>query len=334
MSQATVAKGFVKRKVIYGLQTLLVLASIALFAFLYYTNTQLTNLPGLSTQANGAPNYNRMIYGGFGEEGLNKPMDAAIIGQFIYVTDTNNKRVQVFDMGGTPIFKFGEEGEKAGQFTFPYGIDGDSRGYVYVADLYNGAVSIFDAKGKFIKYFAETNASEKLIEAPGGLRINDNKLYVTDIMQGKVQVFDMNGKKLMEVGKPGLKDGEFRAPNAVTVDRDGNIYVVDTGNQRVQVFDKTGKYLRKFNGSPNGKGNSVFVNPRGIGIDSRGIIYVVSNLTHYIYGYDKDGKQLFVFGGNGSANDKFALPNGLFIDNNDQILITDTTNQRVAVFQP
>lgn len=282
------------------------------------------------------PVYSQMIYGGFGDEALNKPMDVAVINQFIYVTDTNNKRVQVFDLGGTPIFKFGKEGEGKGEFKFPYGVAGDSEGNVYISDLYNGSVSTFDSKGNFLKYFAEQDPRETIIQAPGSLRIIDNKVYITDIQKSKVLIFDMEGKLLQEIGEPGQKNGQFRAPNALTVDKDGNLYVVDTGNQIIQVFDKDGKFLRVINGNQEGKGTSVFVNPRGIGIDSRGILYVVSNLSHNIYGFDLSdttGKSLFTFGSNGEANNQFTLPNGLYVDENDQVYITDTLNQRVAVYK-
>ncbi len=302
------------------------------FGYTFYNQTALTAIAGAVT-TNSTPVFNRMIYGGFAKEALNKPMDVAQIGQFLYVTDTNNKRVQVFDLTGTAAFKFGSEGDKPGEFKFPYGICGDSQGNVYVADLYNGCVSVHDNKGKFIKYFAEKNPSEKVIDSPGGLRIIANKLYVTDIQQNKVLVFDLNGKKLLEVGKLGVKQGEFRAPNAVTADKAGNIYVVDSGNQRVQVFDKTGKFLRVMNGTPGGLGPSALVNPRGIAVDSIGRLYVISNLTHYLYCYDQNGNQQFVLGGYGDGVDKFTLPNGLFINENDELFITDTLNQRVAVYQ-
>lgn len=322
----------IKKKNVYKIQAFILLLCAVIFTYLFYTNTKLSEIPGLSN-AGGAPSYLRMIYGGFGPDTLNKPMDVARIGQQIYVSDTNNKRIQVFDLQGKPLFKFGEEGNKSGKFKFPYGIAGDNKGNVYVADLYNGCISIHDSKGKFIKYFAETNPEENTIMAPAGIRIINNKVYVTDIRSSRAYVFDLNGKKLFDVGQPGYGPGQLKAPNAITADMDGNIYVVDTGNQRVQVYDKAGKFMKIFNGSSDGTGNSVFVNPRGIGIDSTGTIYVVSNLTHYIYGFDKDGKQRFVFGGSGSEDEKFSLPNGLFVDEEGQIYITDTTNQRVAVYQ-
>jgi DNA-binding beta-propeller fold protein YncE len=122
------------------------------------------------------------------------------------------------------------------------------------------------------------------------------------------------------------------APNAIAVDLKGNIFISDSGNQRILEFDQKGKPLRLINGSKTKGGSSVFVNPRGIGIDSRGILYVVNNLTHTIYGFDKKGKEVFSFGGMGSENEKFYLPNGLFVDSDDQVYITDTLNQRVSVY--
>lgn len=309
----------------------LVTSAVFLFTF-FNQQKELTGAVQQAINNNAPPKFSQVFYGGFGEDALDKPMDISVIGQFIYVTDTNNKRIQVFDLAGTQVFKFGKQGDKPGEFQFPYGITGDSQGNVYVADLYLGCISVHDLKGKFIRYFGEKNPKEKVIEAPGSIRMVKDKMYVTDIMKSKVMVFDINGKKLLELGQVGTKPSEFRAPNGITADNDGNIYVVDTANQRVQVFDPKGKFLRSFNGSTDGKGASVFVNPRGIAVDSRGIVYVVSNLTHYIYGYDKDGKEVFVFGGSGEANDKFSLPNGLFVDQNDQVYITDTMNRRIAIY--
>lgn len=322
----------IKRNTVYKIQAIIALLSIIIFAYLFYTNTKLNDVfPGVST--NGAPQFARLIYGGFGNDALNKPMDVTLIGQQVYVTDTNNKRVQVFDLQGNPLYKFGAEGVQPGQFRFPYGIAGDSKGNVYVADLYNGCITIHDSKGKFIKYFAETKPDDDVLMAPAAVRIIGDKVYVTDIRKSVGLVFDLNGKLLMQVGKPGTGNGQLKFPNGITADKDGNIYIVDTGNQRVSIFDKTGKFISTFNGSANSAGGSLFVNPRGIAVDPAGTIYVVSNLTHYIYGFDKNGKQLFVFGGNGAEDDKFCLPNGMYMSEDGTIFITDTVNQRVALYQ-
>lgn len=317
-----------KRRNVYTGMAVIFLATAAVFIFLFINQT--SNLKtGLIDviDPNGAPSFSYNIIGDFNNT-LSKPMDIATTSSYKYVSDTNNKRVQVFDVAGSPLFSFGgKEGE--GEFKFPYGISVDDKGRVFVADLYTGKISIHDAKGKFIANFAE---KANKITAPAALRIIDKKVYVTDISANKVFVFNMDGKLLLEIGKPGKKNGEFNAPNAVTADEDGNIYVVDTGNQRVQIFDKNGKFVKIINGSKDGKGESILVNPRGIDIDSRGIMYVVSNLTHLVYGFDKNGEKVFEFGGMGDANGKFYLPNGLYVDQEDTVYITDTVNLRVQAY--
>lgn len=277
---------------------------------------------------NAQPQFTHSIYGSF-ESPLSKPMDVAKIGEFLYVSDTNNKQVQVFDQSGTPIFLFGKAGNKEGEFQFPYGIAGDKDENVYVADLFNGNISIFDSKGEFIKYFQD---DEKVIQSPGGLRIYDEKLYVTDIKANKLFIFSMDGKKLMEIGGAGAEEGKFIAPNAVAVDDDNQIYVTDSGNNRVQIFDKDGNFINIINGSKDGKGAPLFVNPRGVAVDAKGTVYVVNNMSHNIYAYDKDGNEVQVIGGMGTDNGKFYLPNGLFMDNRGALYVTDTINQRISIF--
>lgn len=309
----------------------IVALAIVFFAVIYFLNLQNDlNKVKKVVDRNGPPSFSRFIQGDF-DNPLDKAMDVAKIGEFIYVTDTNHKQVQVFDSSGSPIFKFGKEGEGKGEFKFPYGITGDKKGNVYVADMYNGKISIFTQKGKFIKYFEEKD-STKVITTPAGLRIYDEKLYFTDIQQSKAYVFKLNGEKLLEISTGATQKERLNAPNAVTVDDNKNIYVSDSGNQQILVYDKKGKYLRKVNGSAGGKGNSIFVNPRGIGVTGDGKLYVVDNMSHYVYGFDEKGKKLFQFGGMGDGNEQFYLPNGLFIDDKEQFYITDTFNQRVAVY--
>jgi DNA-binding beta-propeller fold protein YncE len=320
-----------KKSVYIWMGTIVTLTMIAFAAIYYFGFQSKVEKAAKIVDPNGAPVFNFMINGEF-DKALDKPMDVAKIGSYLYVTDTNHKQVQVFDNAGSSLFQFGKEGSGQGQFKFPYGIAGDKKGNVYVADLYNGNISIFDEKGKFIKYFEEQDKKTKSIQAPAGLRIIGNKIYITDIKSSKVFIFTLDGKKLQEISKGSNEKDILNAPNAVAVDQDDNIYVSDSGNNRVVVYDKKGKYVRIVNGSNDGKGSSVFVNPRGVAVNSKGILYVVNNLTHLVYGFDKEGKKVFSFGGMGDGNEQFYLPNGLYIDNNDQVYITDTLNQRVAVY--
>ena len=64
----------------------------------------------------------------------------------IYVADTNNHRVQVFDSDGEHLGNIGSEGSGNGQFQFPRGIEVDSLGTVYVADTNNRRVQVFQVQ--------------------------------------------------------------------------------------------------------------------------------------------------------------------------------------------
>lgn len=319
-----------KKKTTYKWMGAIVVLSVAIFAVIYFFHLQDNAIKVASNVKGGPPTLSYYIKGDFNNP-LQKPMDVTKVGQYVYVSDTGHKQVQAFDSSGTPIFKFGKEGEGKGEFEFPYGITGDKDGNIYVADLYNAKISVFTSKGKFIKYFEPANKADEL-KGPGGLRIYSNKLYVTDIPKNKVIVFDLKGKKLLEISTAKGKDDLLNSPNAVTIDDDKNIYVSDTGNQRLVVYDKKGKYKRTINGSADGKGGSKFVNPRGIGVQANGTLLMVDNMTHYVFGFDKKGKQVFQIGGVGGDKEQFYLPNGLFVDDNGEVLITDTVNARVGVY--
>ena len=61
----------------------------------------------------------------------------------VYVVDTENHRVQVFDTNGKFIAKWGSDGSGDGQFLSPMGIEVDTAGRVYVTDRENRRVQVF-----------------------------------------------------------------------------------------------------------------------------------------------------------------------------------------------
>jgi DNA-binding beta-propeller fold protein YncE len=266
------------------------------------------------------------IYGSF-DSPLNKPMDVVKVNDLIFVTDTNNQRVQAFDTEYELKFSFGKKGYTKGEFMFPYGIT-TANNQIWVGDLYNKNISIFDMNGKFIKYFTPQGVT---FEGPGGLRIENEKLYMTDLTANKVYVFDLNGKKLLEI--KGAFDGlELSAPNFVITDGK-DIFVSDSANNRVLKFDSKGNFMLPLNGTKDNSGQAAFINPRGMAVNKdTGTLYIVDKLSHRIHGYDTKGKQKFIFGSFGADNENFILANSIFIDTDGTLYITDTGNNRVTVY--
>lgn len=309
----------VKKIVIY----ILIIEAI-IFAILYFLNRNPVDVAGnyLGTATPPVPLFN--IYGS-DEEALKKPMAVTVSNDRIYVTDTANFRVQVFDYDGNSLFQFGKSGEKKGEFRFPYGIAADAAGRIYVADMYNGNISVFDQDGTFLNYFGTADD----FKGPAGLQIDGNYLYVSDVNKHKILVYTLDGKKMMEFGAKGEQNGQLRSPNAVFV-KNGQIFISDTGNDRVQVFNQLGNFAYQMDG---GSSKITFLNPRGVYMDGRGTVFVVNNFTSEIFAFDSRGNRLFAFGSTGDNDEQFFLPNGIFVDGQGRIYIADSGNQRVKVYQ-
>ena len=313
------------RKKLRSVIRAIILLQAILFAFLYY---QLRDpfkwlqpyLPG----AVGAPQYLYSIYGPF-DDAMQKPMAVTVSGRRIFVSDTGNSRVMVFDYNGDYIHTFGSNGTEPGQFRFPYGIAADSQGRILVADMYNGNISVFSPQGAFLNYFA-TPAD---MTSPAGLAIADGRVYVADVARHQILVFDEEGNKLFEFGQEGSETGQFLSPNAVAV-HDMYVAVSDTGNHRIQIFNKLGTLVNEIPVIEEGRS---FANPRGIAFTTRGELYAVNNMTHQVTSFTQNGDLQHLFGKMGQGPGEAFLPNGLFIDDLGRVYVTDTSNRRVNVYQ-
>ncbi|MDA8442790.1 MAG: 6-bladed beta-propeller [Peptococcaceae bacterium] len=333
-SPTPLQKGISKTKFNIAL-TLAALLLIAIFLFTYFTGRNVFKPVTQALTFNpGPPAYIYSIYGEGAEGQLKKPMGVTVANSRIYVADTSNQRVQVFDYNGKALFKFGKDGKGAGQFQFPYGIAADSNDHIYVADMWANNIQEFTSDGKFVKYFARDKQGKSEIGKPTGLCIVNGKLYEADLKSNSVKVFDIaTEKKVQEIGKEGKGAGQFVAPNSVVVTAD-KIYVGDSQNDRLEAFSPDGKFLYSMNGADNSAStNSKTITVRGIGVDSRGVVYGASMLGNYVCGFDSKGKYLWTFGGQGMEDGQFILPNGLFVDSQGRIYVTDEGNNRVSVWE-
>ena len=60
------------------------------------------------------------------------------------VCDSENYRVQVFELSGKFVTKFGSEGSERGAFNYPVSTADLSDGRVVVSDVKNDRIQIFD----------------------------------------------------------------------------------------------------------------------------------------------------------------------------------------------
>ena len=79
-----------------------------------------------------------------GMRAVEKISETAVDGQgWVYVTDAEANRIQIFAPDGTVLGGWGTRGEEAGQFQEPRGIALDGQGAVYVTDFFGERVQKF-----------------------------------------------------------------------------------------------------------------------------------------------------------------------------------------------
>jgi uncharacterized protein (TIGR03663 family) len=156
----------------------------------------------------------------------------------IYVTDTGNKRVQVFGPDGRFVFQWGGGGVLEGYLDEPVGIALGSDGAVYVADTWNQRVQVFDAGGAFLRQWAIAGWDSGMADEKPYLAVDAaGYVYVTDPGRYRVLVFDSWGDYLLSFGQYGSDERSFTFPSGIAVAEDGSIYVTDSHSGRVLVFD-------------------------------------------------------------------------------------------------
>jgi len=127
-----------------------------------------------------------------GEGSFNSPTHIAIDRRNgnVLVADTNNFRVQVFDKDGAYLRKFGQLGDKPGDFSRPKGIAVDSEGHVYVADAAFNNFQIFDDMGQLLLTIGSLGQGSGQFQLPGGMYIDDrDRIYVADTINRRIEVF-------------------------------------------------------------------------------------------------------------------------------------------------
>ncbi|MDE2293385.1 MAG: NHL repeat-containing protein, partial [Elusimicrobia bacterium] len=118
---------------------------------------------------------------------LNKPRGVATGPNRVYVSDTNDGVVRVFDSGGNLLATFGDgKGKGALRLIQPEGLAVDGSGNIYVADAGNKRVVEVSASGTQL---AEFGAKHDL-KRPMAVALVGGKVIVADAQAGELVAFD------------------------------------------------------------------------------------------------------------------------------------------------
>lgn len=124
---------------------------------------------------------------------LNFPYDVAVGKEGrLYVVDSGNFRVQIFDRDGKYLSSFGAAGKQYGSFARPKQIAADAEGNVYVVDAAFANFQIFNSAGQLLMFIgrpSETDGPARYV-LPAGITVDeDGRVYVVDQWHKKVDIF-------------------------------------------------------------------------------------------------------------------------------------------------
>lgn len=180
-------------------------------------------------------------------------------------------------------------------------------------------------------------------QLPDGTTWDGSTSWITADGEGNILVlvrtapyfrwFTRDGEFVRAVGEDGL----FRSAHSVTIDGDGFLWVTDSTGHAVYKLSSDGELLMTL-GTPGESGDNTsrdhFNQPNHVAVAPNGDIYVSdgyvnSRVVHFTGG----GEFVRIIGGDrGSEPGQLQVPHGVALDSRGRILVNDSDNQRVSVF--
>jgi DNA-binding beta-propeller fold protein YncE len=267
----------------------------------------------------------------------------ALDSERIYVADTGNNRVCVFDREGRFLFSFGGLGVakgstgkplswRPGKFHYPYGIDVSDKGNIYVADTLNWRVQVFNKKGKPLFWFPQADEGEQAQIYPLDIDVYRNRVYVVDGYKKRVAVFSLEGKYLFSLGEKGELAGMLRGPLSVAVGKDDVVYITDKLNLDLAAYQPIGKIFWVRGRPAKNSEDRFFGLPAGVAVDGKGYIYVVDAFSFDIKIFNPRGELLAAVGKRGEGASEFNFARGIKAYKN-MLAVADMENDRVQIFK-
>lgn len=163
---------------------------------------------------------NHRFLAAYGVIGQFRPVDIAISGDRLYVTDIEHHQIHVLDkQSGKTLFIFGKPGSGPGELFHPTSIAIAPNGDVLVVETSNYRIQRFSSEGEPIKSYGAVGSAPGSFARPKGLAFDRNgRFYVGDAAFENVQLFDPDGKLLMHFGQPGEGIEGLNLPAGIMID--------------------------------------------------------------------------------------------------------------------
>ncbi|HET9887474.1 MAG TPA: NHL repeat-containing protein, partial [bacterium] len=173
---------------------------------------------------------------------------------------------------------------------------------------------------------------------PSGVTTDfQGNVFVVDTGNHRVLHFDRLGRYVIDFGGYGWDVGELSSPTDASAREGFRLFVADAGNDRIEQFDISdlsaeGAIFPFQEGD--GLADEQLVRPSRLDIDDEGRVYVSDPLCHCVWIFTPTGQLVNRLGGLGDEPSRFRTPAGVAVGNKGRVLVADSGNRRIQVFDP
>lgn len=126
-------------------------------------------------------------FGGFGEAGLRDPLGVCVSQNGnVYVADSRNDRVVVFDAFGNFLKSIGEK-----ILNNPAGVTVGQDQLIYVANTGKNNIAVFDIEGNLILEYGNLGAGMGNFTRPTDLKLGKDRIFVVDSGNNRIQILEV-----------------------------------------------------------------------------------------------------------------------------------------------
>ena len=227
----------------------------------------------------------------------------------IFVADSSNNRVQVFDKDGKYLHKFGDR-DGASKMKTPHSID-FYQNKVFISQHDGGCLLVYYLNGTFLKQIGTPGNGEGQLNYPRGITFNESNgdIFVCDCDNHRIQIFSKDFLFKSQFGKEILKypsdikltneyiyvlsytnpflysfnynltqvqnavltsiSKHFQQSYSFCIDGAGNFIISDYKQHAIVLFNQEGDLVHKITDS--------IQNPCGVTLDARGRIILLGH---------------------------------------------------------
>ncbi len=166
-----------------------------------------------------------------------RPVDVAPYGELLYVVDSKNADIKVFDISSGALRNtISKKSDGSKIFALPTNIVFDREGYMYISDFGQFKILKIDRDGNVRSETGDIGRGPGSFARPRGLDFDkEDRLYVVDAAFGNVQLFGKNGQLLLFFGKGGIGPGDLYLPAKVYINYDSVKYFQQYADPNFQI---------------------------------------------------------------------------------------------------